>query len=389
MKIAYFDCFSGISGDMCLGALVDAGVPVRALEKELKKIPVRGYHLSVKKVKKSHFAACKVDVVQDPKTAGAKMKRWRDIDEIVHRSSLSEDVKQKGLGIFKGLFEAEARVHGEPFHNVHLHELCAVDCIMDIFGTVIGLDMLGVEAVYSSPVNLGSGLVKTDSGILPVPAPATAELLKGVPVYSHAVSSELTTPTGAAIVKGLSAGHGDLPSMDIEKIGMGAGSRDFKKWPNVLRILIGDTQSPPDERTDESVIVIETNIDDMNPQIYEYVIERLFKAGALDAYLTQVIMKKGRPASKLTVLCSKERKEELMNIIFRETSTIGLRFYETKRRVLRREIKTLKTEFGNVRMKYSRYGDGILRTAPEYEDCKKIAKRLNIPLIELMEKIKK
>ncbi len=402
MKIAYFDCFSGISGDMCLGAVENAGVSIKELEKELKKIPVKGYRLVSKKVKRSHFAATKVDVIQHSTVKGqtSNIKRWKDIEKIIHNSSLSEDTKQKGLDIFKRLFQTEAKVHGETFDTVHLHELGAVDCIVDVFGTIIGLNMLGVEKVYSSPVNLGKGFVKTGTGILPVPAPATAEILKKVPVYSKAIPFELTTPTGAVIIKELSSSFGEIPYMDIEKIGIGAGNRDFKDWPNVLRIFIGNP-SPLFTRSrqkggigrsrghsDETVIVIETNIDDMNPQIFEYVMERLYKAGALDVCLTHVIMKKGRPGVKLTVLCNEEQKDDLIKIVLKETSTIGLRFYETKRSVLQRETKTVYTELGKIRVKVSRLGNEILKITPEYEDCKRIAKRLKIPLIEVMKGVK-
>ena len=388
---------------MCLGSVVDAGVSLKDLEKELRKIPVAGYRLSQKKVDRAHIAACNVTVIQKSEAAGrtAHLNTWEDIKGIIHRSSLSAEIKQKGLKIFRRLFEAEAAVHGKTLSTVHLHELSAVDCIIDIFGTVIGLNMLSVEKIYSSPINLGSGSVKTVSGILPVPAPATAEILKNVPVYSHLISTELTTPTGAAIIKELSGGFGDIPIMAVERIGIGAGDRDFKEWPNVLRVFIGTPCSLPSHKGQsgrkmpvpessphESVIVIETNIDDMNPQIFEYVIEKLFKTGALDAYLTQIIMKKGRPAVKLTVLCSEDRKEDLIKIILEETSTIGLRFYETKRRTLRREIKTIDTEFGKVRVKYSRYNSNSLKATPEYEDCKKIAKKLKIPIMEVMKKIK-
>jgi hypothetical protein len=395
LKIAYFDCFSGISGDMCLGSLVDAGVSIKALGKELKKIPVAGYRLSLKKVKRADLAASNVDVIQHskPESRNSNLTKWEDIEKTIHKSSLSVDIKQKGLKIFKRLFDAEAEVHGETFHTVHLHELGAVDCIIDIFGTLIGLDVLGVEKVYSSPINLGSGTVKTDEGILPVPTPATAEILKNIPVYSKVISTELTTPTGAAIIGELSAGYGDIPCMDIEKIGVGAGDRDFKNWPNVLRILIGRTfpscfgRGGTERVSHDTVTVIETNIDDMNPQLFEYAIERLFKAGALDAYLTQIIMKKGRPALKLTVLCREDRIGDLTKIFFEETSTIGLRFYETKRKTLQREIKTIDTEFGKVKIKCSRYDDEIFKMTPEYEDCKKIAKRFKIPLIKVMTKI--
>ncbi len=399
MKIAYFDCFSGISGDMCLGAVVDAGVSIKELEKELKEIPIGGYRLTAKKVKRSGFTSTKVDIaVLAQRLAPHALRKWKDIEKIINRSRLSEEIKQRGRRIFKRLFEAEAKVHGEAFERVHLHELGAVDCIVDIFGTIIGLNILGVEKVFSSPINLGSGFVETEAGILPVPAPATVEILKKVPVYSKDVPFELTTPTGAAIIKEISSGFGDMPPIDIGKIGIGAGNRDLKDRPNILRLFIGNphfTKGGQGEvkggmggLLDENVIVIETNVDDMNPQIYEYVMEKLFKAGALDVYLTQVLMKKGRPGVKMTVLCNKEQLENLMKIVLKETSTIGLRFYEAKRRILHREIKTIDTEFGKVRVKFSRLGDDILKAAPEYEDCKRIAKKLNISLLEVMKKIK-
>ena len=442
MKIAYFDCFSGISGDMCLGALVDAGVPMEKLKKEIKKIPIEGYEIHAKKVKRAGIAATKVDVIQKVKSKEQERtkrkgqraesnnpplppfphssgfteakekggeggfehmeKRWKDIEKIIHNSALSQVVKQKGLKVFKYLFEAEAKVHGEKFNNIHLHELSAVDCIVDVFGTIIGLDTLGVKKVYSSPMNLGSGSVETDHRVLPVPAPATAEILKGVPVYSTDTSFELTTPTGAAILKELSSGFGSIPPMNIDKTGTGAGSKNFKDRPNVLRLFVGnlrDKNVPPIDRrgfltpqkgfSNETIYVIEANIDDMNPQVYEYVMGKLFKEGALDVFLTQILMKKGRPGIKLSVLSKVADRELLMKTILRETTTIGLRFYEVSRVVLQRETKLVNTEFGKVRVKFSRLGDEILKATPEYEDCKRIAKKQKIPLIEVMEKVKK
>jgi len=395
MKITYFDCFSGISGDMCLGALVDAGVSLKAIEKEIRKIPLRGYRIDSKRVKRSSLSATKVDVIQKPGAGRLEpeIRKWIDVERSVRRSSLSPEIKEKGLNIFRSLFEAEAKVHGKSFDKVHLHELGAVDCIVDIFGTLIGLKILGVEKVYASPVNLGQGFVLTAHGALPVPAPATAELLKKVPVYSSSVNAELTTPTGAALLKGLSSGFGDIPLMEIEKTGMGAGSKNFVNLPNVLRILIGNAPStvagkqglPPFQ--DDTVIVIETNIDDMNPQIFEYVMERLFKAGGLDVFLTQVIMKKGRPGVKLSVICNKEQRDDLIKIILRETSTLGVRFHEAGRKTLRRIIKTTDTEFGRVRIKTSKLGNAVLKTTPEYDDCRKIAERFKIPLRDVLKKI--
>ena len=406
MKIAYFDCFSGISGDMCLGALVDAGVSLQKIKRELKKIPVAGYELRAKKVKRAGLCATKVDVIERTKSKEQKARRWREIETIIKKSLLSKEIKQKGLAIFKCLFDAEAKVHGEKFNNIHLHELGAVDCIVDVFGTIIGLDMLGVKEVYSSPVNLGEGSVKTKHGILPVPAPATAEILGGVPVYSTDVPFELTTPTGAAILKGLSAKFSGIPSMNIEKTGTGAGSKNFKDRPNVLRLFVGEMCEdegypspiplPQGEGAKgrvkismgQTITVIEANIDDMNPQVYEYVMEKLFKEGALDVFLTQILMKKGRPGIKLSVLSKVADRELLMKTILRETTTIGLRFYEVNRVVLQRETKLVDTEFGKVRIKFSGLGEEILKATPEYEDCKRIAKKMKIPLIEVLRRIK-
>jgi uncharacterized protein (TIGR00299 family) protein len=396
LKIAYFNCSSGISGDMCLGALVDAGVSIKELEKGLRKIPVRGYTLAARKVKRADFAARKVDVLLKKKGGIDKpgISRWSEIEAVIRDSSLSDDIKQKGLRIFKRIFQAEAKVHGESLKTVHLHEVGALDCIADIFGTIVGLEMLGIRKVYSSPLNLGRGFVRTAGGTVPVPAPATAEILRKAPVYSKTVSSELTTPTGAAIIRELSSGFGDIPAMDIEKIGVGAGSRDFKNWPNVLRIFVGNSLTPvagekeTGGSSDETVTVIETNIDDMNPQIFGYVMEKLFRAGALDVYFTQVIMKKSRPGVKLTVLCRVKQAETLIKIVLAETSTIGLRFHEVKRKVLRREVVMRDTEFGRLRVKIARLGGDIMNVSPEYEDCVKIAKRLDIPLIEIMKKVK-
>jgi hypothetical protein len=428
LKIVYFDCFSGISGDMCLGALVDAGVSIKNLMRELKKIPVRGYEIYAKKVKRAGVAATKIDVIIEAKikerraeSEKQRAKRWKDIEKIIHKSSLSKEIKEKGLKIFERLFKAEAKVHGETFDRVHLHELGAIDCLIDVFGAIIGLEILGVKNIYSSPVNLGSGSIKTRHGILPVPSPASAEILKGVPVYSTDTNFELTTPTGAALLKELSSGFGSIPLMNVEKTGLGAGSQNFKDRPNVLRLFIGNLQSEnlstspyvipdliplyppllsweskggvygygvPREVLDEQVTLIESNIDDMNPQIYEYVMEKLFKAGALDVFLTQIFMKKGRPGVKLTVLCGQRDSDKLMRIILKETTTIGLRFYNVQRMILQREIKSVETEFGKVKVKISRLGDEILKATPEYEDCKRIAKKLKIPLIEVMRKIR-
>ncbi|MEF9437544.1 MAG: nickel pincer cofactor biosynthesis protein LarC [Candidatus Mariimomonas ferrooxydans] len=361
---------------------------------------VKGYRLNIKAVKRAGLSATKVDVETSRKEGRGKqrteLRRFKDVRRIIKDSSLSKDIKQKGLSVFKRLFEAEAKVHGEKYDRIHLHELGAIDCIVDIFGTLIGFDILGIKRFYSSPVNLGSGMIGMtvasgdppgrEHGILPVPAPATAELLKNARVYSSGTCFELTTPTGAAIVSTLAGGFGPMPCMDVLNVGVGAGNKDLKDRPNVLRLFIGQYPVPcgTGQGTEDKVIVIETNIDDMNPQIYEYVIEKLFKAGALDVFLTQVIMKKGRPGIKLTALCIDDKKEDIMKIILRETTSIGLRFYEAQRKTLHREIKSVHSKFGKINVKISRLGKDILNTAPEYRDCRKIAKKFNIPLLEVM-----
>lgn len=386
LTTACLDCSAGISGDMVLGALADAGAPLKEIEKELRRLPVKGYRIESRRVKRATISALKIDViVSNPKAASNSSKTWKDIKAIIDSSSLSSYMKHRGLRIFRRLFEAEGKVHGMSYNRTHLHELGAIDCIVDIFGSLIGLDMLGVDKVYSSPVNLGSGSVMTGHGRLPVPAPATAEILKGTPVYISDIPFELTTPTGAAILKEMVSGFNEMPSMNIKKIGYGAGHRDIKEISNTLRIILGEDMS--DSGHLPRVTVIETNIDDMNPQVYEYVIDMLFKKGALDAYLTQVIMKKGRPAVLLTILCEEDKKADIIKTLFMETTTIGLRLHESSRVILKRDVREVNTEFGRIRFKASRLSDKTIKYSPEYEDCKSAAKKSGIPLREVMARL--
>ncbi len=388
--IAYFDCFSGMSGDMTLGALVDAGVPLSKISEELALLSLGGYELTAKKVKRGGLRATKVDVlVQKARGEGQGARRWKDVENIIKDSSLSKPIQRKGLAIFKRLFEAEAMVHGGKYTTVHLHELGAVDCVVDIMGSLIGLDILGVDTVYASPLNLGSGFIHTAHGKLPVPAPAAVQLLKGIPVYSSDISFELTTPTGAVLVSSLAAEFGPMPNMIISKIGMGAGNKNFREQPNVLRMFVGQAGEAVKKGNDdrEEVIIMETNIDDMNPQVYEYAMDQLFKAGALDVFLTQGIMKKGRPGIKLTVLCKEDKKDDLIHIVLRETTSIGLRFYKAERKILDRQIRVKNTKYGKVKFKETRMGRKIEKASPEYEDCKKIAKKFNIPLLEVIKAV--
>ncbi|HAM53801.1 MAG TPA: nickel pincer cofactor biosynthesis protein LarC [Nitrospiraceae bacterium] len=388
MRIVYLDCSAGISGDMCLGALVDAGVPLKRVEDTLKRLPVKGYAIEARKVRRASIAATKVDVIiKNEKSKAHAHKRFRDIKGIINASSLPLHIKQSGLRIFRTLFEAEGKVHGRAYNRTHLHELGAVDCIVDIFGSLIALDYLGVDKVYASAVNLGSGFVTTDHGTFPVPAPATAELLRGIPVYASDIPFELATPTGAAILTEIAEDFVNVPLMKIATIGYGAGQKDITGLPNVLRILSGDVKAESNAKPLPLATVIKTNIDDMNPQLYEYIMERLFQAGALDVYLTPVIMKKGRPGIILTVLCHDEKRADIVDILLKETTTIGVRIQTASRVVLEREIRKVKTEFGIIEVKVSQTNDGIQKATPEYEDCKRIAKKLGIPLREVMKKL--
>jgi uncharacterized protein (TIGR00299 family) protein len=382
LKIAYFDCSSGISGDMCLGALIHLGAPLDEIKKQLRKIPIRGYKLQEKTVRMGGIMATKADIEINYKEE--HIRRWKDIDAIIRGSALDKEIKEKGLKIFKDIFVAEARVHGEPYDRIYLHELGSIDTIIDITGTLICMRILGIGKVFSSPVNLGSGEVISEHGLLPVPAPATAELLRGIPVYSTQIPCELTTPTGAAILKGISSSFGDMPLMEIEKTGIGAGSRKLKERPNILRVFMGEEHGSP-SRND--ITVIETNIDDMNPQAYEYIMEMLIAEGALDVFLTQVLMKKGRPGALLTVLSKEEDRGKLSGIILKETTTLGLRYYTAKRTTLERRIEKIKTEFGAVRFKIAEIGGKIIKMNPEYEDCKRIAKKTGEPLMDVMRKL--
>ncbi len=384
MPLAYFDIFSGISGDMTLGALVDAGVPFDHLRSELEKLGLSGYRITAEKVRRSGLAATKVNVQLDDQKQPAR--RLGDIRKIIDSSGLASAVKEKSLRIFQRLAEVEAKVHGSTIEAVHFHEIGAVDAMIDIVGSVIGMERLGITEIVASPLNVGSGSVKTAHGILPVPAPATAELLKGIPFYSSSTNFELTTPTGAAIISTLATSFGQLPQMRTDTIAYGAGDSDFPGHPNVLRLFIGEHAATYEE--DRSVL-IETNIDDMNPQIYDHVISRLLAAGAHDAYLSPVIMKKGRPGILLSVLTDTRKEDALLDILFRETTSIGVRISEVGRKKLSREITTVETPYGPVRVKISRKGSEVLTITPEYEDCKKIAEEKQIPLKQVIDNVKR
>ena len=381
MKIAYFDCCAGISGDMVLGALVDSGLDVSILRRELAKLPLGDYSISASKDERHHITGTNIKVRF--KESGHH-RTFKEIKNIINKSRLTTKVKVLSTSIFENLAKAEAKVHGCRVDDVHFHEVGAIDSIVDIVGTAIGIEKLGIGQVYASPLPLGSGWVKTSHGRMPVPAPATLELLKGVPVASSLTASELTTPTGAAIIKTLSLSFGNMPHMEIEGTGYGIGDRSFKEIPNILRLIIGKRTG-----NTERLIIVETNMDDMNPQIYEYLMSRLFKNGALDVFLMPIQMKKGRPAILLKVLCPENKKGNIIDTIFEETTTIGVRTYEVERHCLERRIENVSTPYGKVRVKVAERNGKVLNIQPEYEDCKEIAEKKKLPLKEVMDSAKK
>jgi len=378
MKLVYFDCFSGISGDMTLGALVDAGCPIEHLRGELRSLQVPGWELSAEKVWKNGMAATYVQVKTEDQS---KHRSLNAILEILRKSEgLAAPVRERAAAIFTKLGESEARVHDVPLEKIHFHEVGAVDAIVDIVGACIGFRALGIERFACSGLNVGGGTVKMAHGVLPVPAPATANLLQGKPTYSNGVQKELVTPTGAAIVATLCESFGPQPPMTVSAIGYGAGTADLEGQPNVLRIMIGEAAEKTVAGFDEEISIIEANLDDMNPQIYGYFLEKALGAGALDVYTTPVQMKKNRPGTLVTVLCKPEDTNALMSLIFAETTTLGARTYRAQRRVLPREWVKVATEFGDVRIKVSRMNGSVLHVAPEFEDCRRVAEEKNVPL---------
>ena len=377
MKLAYFDCFSGISGDMTLGALVDAGLDPGHLRTELERLRVPGWQLTAEKVWKNGMAATHVKVhVEDHQ----KHRSLTDILGILRDSQLAQSVRDWSMQMFQKLGAAEAQVHDVPLDKIHFHEVGAVDAIIDIVGTCVGFAALGIDKFACSPLNVGGGTAKMAHGILPVPAPATAALLQGKPTYSNGVQRELVTPTGAAIVATLCDSFGPQPPMTVASIGYGAGTADLEGQPNVLRIMVGEAAEKVVPGYDEEIAVIEANLDDMNPQIYGYVLEKALAAGALDVYTTPVQMKKNRPGTLLTILCNPQDTNTLMSLIFAETTTFGVRTYRAQRRTLPRESVSVSTPYGDVRIKLSRVNGRILHVAPEYDDCRKLAAERNVPL---------
>ena len=378
MKIAYFDTIAGVSGDMTLGAFVSAGIPLEALKAEISKLRLTGVELEGRHVRRNGIVAVKIDVViSAPQTHHRHVK---DIFSIIDASTLSDGVKERAKRIFMEVARAEAKVHDSTIEKIHFHEVGALDSIVDIVGASICLDYLGIKGVYSSPVKLGSGgFVETEHGKLPLPGPATSEILKNYPTVLTDIPFELTTPTGAAIIKACSSGTLSTESFVVESVGYGAGTREMNEIPNLLRILVAEL---PEAYDRDELVIVETNIDNMNPEIYPFVIEELLKAGANDAYLIPVVMKKGRPGVLLSALVSRSGLEGVESVLFRQTSTIGLRIIQTERKKLPREIREIETRFGKVKFKVI-VADRSEKIVPEYEECRRIAEEHHLPLIEV------
>ncbi|CUU10882.1 hypothetical protein JGI3_02081 [Candidatus Kryptobacter tengchongensis] len=378
MKIAYFDAFSGISGDMTIGAFIDAGIDFEEFKNEIQKLNLKNFDVKIKKITRHGINATKFDVViKEDREAHRNLS---EIFEIIDKSNLSDFVKKTSQKIFTTLAQAEAKIHNVAIDDVHFHEVGAVDSIVDIVGTAICIEKFGIEKIFVSKIPLGSGgFVQTQHGKMPVPSPATVEILKNFPVILTDVSFELTTPTGSAIVATLAEYGLEKETIKISAIGYGAGQFEIPDRPNLLRIIIGEI---PLKYGEEKLLLIETNIDDMNPEVYPYVIEKLLSSGANDAYLVPIIMKKGRPGILLSVLVSESKLDNVLKIIFTQTTTLGVRVIEIKRRKLPREQREIETPFGRVKFKLVSI-DNVERLIPEFEECKRIAEERNLPLIQV------
>jgi pyridinium-3,5-bisthiocarboxylic acid mononucleotide nickel chelatase len=416
MRIAYLDCFSGISGDMFMGALLDAGVSPKLLEDTVAALNL-GARLDIAKITKGGLAATKADVWVAGEKDKPRDEYWaehehdehshghghehehehshqhlehvhgrglKEIRKIITAAVISERAKNTAIAIFENLGAAEAKVHNKGIESIHFHEVGAVDALVDIVCAAVGAEALGVDEWICSPLNVGGGTVKCAHGVLPVPPPAVVELLTGAPTYSSGIQKELVTPTGAAIVKTLASRFGAFPAMTVSRSAYGAGSRDLAGQPNVLRLVVGESTTST-ETTLEMVSVIEANLDDLNPQVFGYVMDRLFAEGALDVFLTPVQMKKGRPGMVLTVLTRPEQASQMTKIVFAETTTLGVRMREERRQVLQRRSTSVQTQWGEVRMKIANMNGTITNYAPEYEDCRRIAEEKGVPLKSVMQ----
>jgi uncharacterized protein (TIGR00299 family) protein len=380
MRVAHFDCFSGISGDMVLGAILDAGVGPEPIRDALDSLglPIQ---LEIETVKRCGFAATKATVVAEDQE---DYRFLPDVEAILARGKLTDKQRDLASAIFRKVALAESTAHGMPLERVHFHEVGALDSIADIVGAAVGLDLLGVDKFTSSPVAAGSGTVKCAHGIMPVPTPGTAELLKGVPLAGSPVKGELTTPTGAAILTAVVSEFTASPAMTIERIGHGSGTKDFIEQPNILRLLVGTAQSSDEADT---VVVLETNLDDVSPEVIGFATERLFAAGALDVFTVHGQMKKGRPGFLVTVIAAADRVAEIESVLFRETGTFGIRKHTATRTKLRREAITVETPWGPVKTKRG-WRDGFELITPEYEDCARLAREHGVPLRTIYEAVR-
>ncbi|HET9526967.1 MAG TPA: nickel pincer cofactor biosynthesis protein LarC [Pyrinomonadaceae bacterium] len=375
MKTLYFDCFAGASGDMILGAMVGAGVDPNALREQLSLLNVEGFKIDFDSVDRSGLSAtyARVETVHEH-----KHRHLSDIRRIIEASGVTDGAKDLSLRIFTRLAEAEARVHNEPIEKVHFHEVGALDAIVDVVGAAICFDLLKIERFVSSPLHVGSGMIEMAHGRFPVPPPAVTELLRGVPFYSGDVKGELLTPTGAAIITTVCSEYGPIPRIKTDRTGYGAGTREYENFPNVLRVLVGETET--NDAASERLWMLETNLDDASPQIVGHVMDRVFEAGALDCYFTAVQMKKNRPGVLLSVLCGPAEKEAVMKLLFTETTTLGIRSYEVERRALRRSVVQVETQYGPIFVKVAYLNGSVVNEMPEFEQCREAAIRANVPL---------
>ena len=383
--IAYFDCFAGVAGDMVLGAMNDAGLPLNYLKRELRKLPLHGYEIKTVIERRGALGGVNLTVAIDEKKFCKHSRSHHhaslsSIKKMIKSSRLSARVKKTAIEIFETLGKAEAHVHRTKIDDVHFHEVGAVDSIVDIVGAAIGFEYFDFDEIFASPLPVARGWINCQHGRIPLPAPASLEILKGVPLVKSPVKAELVTPTGAAILKTVVKSFGENPIRVIETIGFGHGDRNFKEMPNTLRLITGEG---------ERLLAVEANIDDMNPQIYEYLIERLIEGGAVDVTIMPVLMKKKRPAQRLHVLCNESELEKIAGVIIEETTTLGIRYYPIERKMLTRKIDVVKTQFGKVRVKTGTIGEKVFNVAPEYEDCKKIARAKKIPLKTIIAEVQK
>ena len=375
MKTLYFDCFAGASGDMILGAMVAAGVDPNFLKQQLSQLPVAGFSVDFEIVNRSGLSATYARVETAPEHSH---RHLADIEQIIHGSDLSGSVKQRAVQIFTRLAEAEARVHNEPIDRVHFHEVGALDAIVDVVGAAICFEFLKIDRFMCSPLHVGSGMVQMAHGRFPIPPPAVAELLKGVPFYAGDIKGELLTPTGAAIITTVCSEYGPVPQIKIESTGYGAGTREYPDFPNVLRVFVGETESTV--ATDERLWMIETNLDDASPQIIGHVMDRVLESGALDCFFTPVQMKKNRPGVLLSVLCRSDEKEAVMKLLFMETTTLGVRSYEVGRRALQRSVVRVEPQYGPIDVKVAHLVGRVVNEMPEFEQCREAAVRAEVQL---------